>query len=357
MRHIPQLAPWVLAFALGVLDVRAKLDLSGHASFSSNEDDEGPCECNSFCAGTRTAKANPGQVPYRDPSQTAWRPKLASTPLDRPPPPWQQPGATGGHPAPLRPPTQAQAQPIPRGRERNGPLARLALVALSSRPRNGPQRDAFRLGAAAAANLPSDAGERAAFLQENQPLGPRANPGMYCNCHCNHDPWFWKRGTPVPFDWSQTPPPLDYVIPPPPCSGTAQEWPGCPAPMNVGGPVAPIAGLPGLPALKPVDASDLPTLGPVPTGHPNFPPPGPPPEPVRPPPPPMSPEEAAAAAAADGGPAGPDKNCVGPGREMIVCPPDPVNEKGWWGKKRPDSDVFYTSGADPHHENGFGLGL
>jgi hypothetical protein len=117
-----------------------------------------------------------------------------------------------------------------------------------------------------------------------------------------------------------------------------------------------------LPKLLPVTSDDLPTLGPPPgvwipadgqdrptdvTG----PPPGPPPEPLRPMPPPPAPDDSGPPPAVPEMTAqGPEKNCIGP-HGPIVCPPDPVNKNGWWGKPREGQDIYYTAGADANFQD------
>jgi len=241
--------------------------------------------------------------------------------------------------------------------QRTVKLAARSLITLQSRPRSEEAREALLHGANAA--LVQHVADTDSAGADSQPLGPRREPGMHCNCHCNHDPWAYMRGTAPPIDWSATPPPPTALPAPPPCSGTPHEWPGCKAPMRVGGAVAPLGGLPGLPKLLPVESSDLPTLGPAPgmwsDGGGSRPadmtpmPPGPPPDPQRPPPPPPSADGGSPPAVPAMTAAGPVMDCIGP-KGPMVCPQDPANQNGWWGRPRPEKDVYYNAAADANKQ-------
>lgn len=316
----------------------------------------GPCQCDSFCTGVRAANAQPLQAQ-----------PMPAQPIPAPPP------SSGYSPSG----TIAGPPPAEAGFAKSGRLAGVrSLISLESRPRSESAREALLHGANAAllqqhvakyAYSSASAGRDAQqqMMADLQPLGPRLEPGMHCNCHCNHDPWFYMRGTAPPFDWSQTPAPPTVLPAPPPCSGTGQEWPGCAPPYRVGGPVLPIGGLPGLPKLLPVESSDLPTLGPAPgvfmpadrggsagvrPSDVTGPPPGPPSDPVRPAPPPPDPDPGSPPAVPEITAAGPVKDCIGP-KGPIICPPDPANKNGWWGKPRDTSDIYYVAGADPNKQD------
>lgn len=314
---------------------------------------EGPCSCDSFCLGVQTAnsQANPSK-PVPPPPPQGWGPSQAVS-------------APNYDEAP-----EGSSSPILGMRQKNGRLVGVrSLISLESRPRSEAAREALYHGASAAllqqhvatyAYSSHTADGNAQQQKVGQPLGPRREPGMHCNCHCNHDPWFYMRGTMPPFDWSLTPAPMTKLPAPPPCSGTGQEWPGCPAPMRTALHV-PLGGLPGLPKLLPVTKDDLPTLGPAPgvwepanrdvrPGDATPMPPGPPPDPERPPPPPPPADPGSPPEVPEITAAGPVKDCVGP-HGPIVCPPDPLNQNGWWGKPRQEKDIYYVAGADPNKQD------
>eukprot|EP00746_Dinoflagellata_sp_MGD_P016442 gnl/MRDRNA2_/MRDRNA2_137108_c0_seq1.p1 gnl/MRDRNA2_/MRDRNA2_137108_c0~~gnl/MRDRNA2_/MRDRNA2_137108_c0_seq1.p1 ORF type:complete len:409 (-),score=73.63 gnl/MRDRNA2_/MRDRNA2_137108_c0_seq1:57-1283(-) len=326
---------------------------------------QGPCQCDSFCTGVRAAQAQPVHAGPPPPPPSGWGPSGMSPGVPLQPPP-AQPIRLG-----MNQPASSSVNTIGM-RQQSGRLAVRSLISLESRPRSEAAREALLHGASASlmqqysgsyeylSQGTSDAQQQSPDPVGHPPLGPRREPGMHCNCHCNHDPWFYMRGTAPPIDWSLTPPPPTVLPAPPPCSGTSQEWPGCPAPRKIGLHM-PLGGLPGLPKLLPVTSDDLPTLGPAPgvwapgdgpdrPSDVTGPPPGPPPEPQRPPPPPPDPDPGSPPAVPEMTAAGPVMDCIGPNGPM-VCPPDPANKNGWWGKPRDNEDIYYNGGADANFQD------